>query len=114
MRLEATVPESRGEALVELAHQLGMTRSQIVDEALALFLKAVVEVRRGRRVVTIEPSGSTPACEISTPTLTMLEWAGQRQTIEVSAKAMARVGELVETPPAPTPGLKRALARRLA
>lgn len=114
MRVEATVPESRGEALVELAHQLGLTRSQIIDEALALFLKAVVEVRRGRRVVTIEATGSAPACEMSTPTLTMLEWAAQRETIEISPEAMAKVADLVESPPPPTPALKRVLSRRKA
>lgn len=114
MRVEATLPESRGEALVELAQQLGLTRSQIIDEALALFLKAVVEVRRGRRVVTIEPAGTTPACEMSTPTLTMLEWAGQRPTIDLSPEAMAKVADLVESPPPPTTALKRVLSRRKA
>jgi hypothetical protein len=114
MRVEATVPESRGQALVELAHQLGLTRSQIIDEALALFLKAVVEVRRGRRVVTIEPMSSTPACEMSTPTLTMLEWAAQRETIDLSPEAMTKVAQLVDSPPPPTPALTRVLARRRA
>ena len=114
MRVEATVPESRGEALVELAHQLGLTRSQIIDEALSLFFKAIVEVRRGRRVVTIEATGTAPACEMSTPTLTMLEWAGQRQSLDISPEAMEKVVELVESPPAPTAALKRALSRRRA
>jgi len=112
MRIEATVPESRGEALVELAQQLGLTRSQIIDEALALFLKAVVEVRRGRRVVTIESNGTTPACEMSTPTLTMLEWAGQRPVIDLSAGGLGKVAELVESPPPPTEALKRVRSRR--
>ena len=37
MRLEATVPDSRGSAVQELADQLGLSRSQIIDEALSLF-----------------------------------------------------------------------------
>jgi hypothetical protein len=114
MRVEATVPESRGEALVELAHQIGLTRSQVIDEAIALFLEAVVEVRRGRRIVTIEPSGTSPACEMSTPTLTILEWAAHRETINISAEALAEVAGLVESPPAATPALKRVLSRRRA
>jgi hypothetical protein len=43
MRLEATIPESRGTAVVKLAEELGLSRSQIVDEALSLFMKAVLE-----------------------------------------------------------------------
>ena len=114
MRVEATVPDARGEALVELAQQLGLTRSQVIDEALALFLKAVVEVRRGRRIVTIEHEGSAPACEISTPTLAMLEWQGQRPTVDVTPEALQKVVELVEMPPAPTPALRRAMSRHRA
>jgi len=55
MRLEATVPESRGSAVQELADELGLSRSQIIDEALSLFIKAVLEIRRGRRLVTLDP-----------------------------------------------------------
>ena len=47
MRLEATVPDIRGTALQELADELGMSRSQLTDEALALFLKAALENRPG-------------------------------------------------------------------
>ena len=54
MRLEATLPDSRGDALVKLADELGLSRSQVVDEAVALFLKAVLEIRRGRRLVTVD------------------------------------------------------------
>ena len=61
MRLEATVPDSRGTAIVELAEELGLSRSQLIDEALALFLKAVVEVRRGNRLVTMDPRSSQTA-----------------------------------------------------
>ena len=39
MRIEATVPNSRGIALQELAEQLGLSKSQVIDEALAQFLK---------------------------------------------------------------------------
>ena len=72
MRLEATVPDGRGEAAGKLADELGLSRSQLIDEALSLFLKAVVEVRRGRRLVTMDPSSSSPACELVTPTLSAM------------------------------------------
>jgi hypothetical protein len=73
MRLEATVPDHRGAAVLELAQELGLSRSQIIDEALALFMKAVTEVRRGRRLVTLDPRSSQPVCELATPTLSALE-----------------------------------------
>ena len=53
MRVEATLPDSRGLALGQLAEELGLSRSQIIDEALGLFLKAVMEVRHGHRLVTM-------------------------------------------------------------
>ena len=46
VRIEATVPDSRGTALAERASELGLTKSQIIDEALALFLK-VTKDRNG-------------------------------------------------------------------
>jgi len=74
MRLEATLPDSRGDALVKLADELGLTRSQVVDEAVGLFLKAVLEIRRGRRLVTVDAVTPGPLCEMATPTLATLEW----------------------------------------
>jgi hypothetical protein len=38
-----SLPDSRGNAVVRLADELGLSRSQIIDEALALFLKAALE-----------------------------------------------------------------------
>jgi hypothetical protein len=72
MRFEATIPDNRGNAAVQLADELGLSRSQLIDEALSLFLKAVVEVRRGRRLVTVDPAFHQPACEMATPTLAAL------------------------------------------
>jgi hypothetical protein len=47
MRLEATIPDSRGTAVQKLADELGLSCSQIIDEALSLIVKAMLEVRRG-------------------------------------------------------------------
>jgi hypothetical protein len=41
--MEATIPDARGATAVELADELGLSRSQLIDEALALFTKAVIE-----------------------------------------------------------------------
>lgn len=111
MRLEATVPDSRGSAVLELATELGLSRSQLIDEALALFLKAVLEVRRGRRLVTLDPNSSLPACEMATPTLSALEWALRPETLALPSEALAKMQELVAAPTPPSPRL-RAAARR--
>lgn len=112
MRLEATVPDTRGSAIVQLADELGLSRSQIVDEALTLFLKAVLEVRRGRRLVTLDPTSSQPACEIATPTLAALEWAQRPVKLELPAEALAKMKALAEAAPQPSPRLRAAAKRR--
>lgn len=112
MRLEATVPDNRGQAVLQLADELGLSRSQLIDEALALFLKAVVELRRGRRLVTLDPESSAPACELATPTLAALEWALTPQRVKLPAEALAKMQRLAESPPAPGPRLKAAARRR--
>jgi hypothetical protein len=111
MRLEATVPDNRGNAAVKLADELGLSRSQLIDEALSLFLKAVLEVRRGRRLVTLDPRSSLPACELATPTLSALEWALSPEKLELSAEALAKMHELAEAAPKPSPRLRVAAKR---
>jgi hypothetical protein len=100
MRLEATVPESRGSAVQELADELGLSRSQIIDEALSLFIKAVLEIRRGRRLVTLDPQNLQAVCELMTPTLTAIEWA------------LAKMQEMVDAPAEPKAELRAAVKRR--
>jgi hypothetical protein len=111
MRLEATVPDSRGAALVELSQELGLSRSQLVDEALALFLKVIMEVRRGRRLVTVDREGTEPRCELTTPTLSALEWAQKPAKLTLPAEAFAKIAELSADPPAPSHRLKTAAKR---
>ncbi len=111
MRLEATVPDSRGAAVVELAAELGLSRSQLVDEALALFLKAVLEIRRGRRLVTLDPQSEHPACELATPTLSALEWAAKPEKVSLPADALAKMQELIDSKPKPGARLKAAAKR---
>jgi hypothetical protein len=111
MRLEATVPDGRGAAALELADQLGLSRSQLIDEALALFLKAVIEVRRGRRLVTVVPDGVGPACELTTPTLSALEWAMQPERLSLSEKSIAQVQKLAASNARPGARLREAAKR---
>jgi len=111
MRLEATVPDTRGNAVVQLAEELGLSRSQLVDEALALFLKAVLEVRRGRRLVTIDPNTDQPACELATPTLSALEWAQRTERLELPTEALEKMRALNDAPPVPSQRLRAAAKR---
>ena len=111
MRLEATVPDSRGAAAVQLADELGLSRSQLIDEALALFMKAALEVRRGRRLVTLDREGTQPACELATPTLSALEWAMRPESIALPAAAVAKIQELVAAPAQPSARLRAAAKR---
>lgn len=111
MRLEATIPDSRGTAALELAAELGLSRSQLIDEALALFLKAVLEARRGRRLVTVDPGGEGPTCEMATPTLSALEWAQKPEKLQLPEQAMARVQALTEAPARPGARLRAAAKR---
>ncbi len=112
MRLEATIPESRASAVVKLAEELGLSRSQIVDEALSLFIKAILEVRRGRRLVTLDTRSSQPACEIATPTLSALEWALSFEKLDLSPAALAKLTQLAEAAPRPGPRLRGAAKRQ--
>lgn len=112
MRLEATVPDSRGSALQELADQLGLSRSQIIDEALSLFLKAVGEIRRGRRLVTQDPRDQQAVCELMTPTLAALEWALSSGKLELPDAALAKMREMVDAPAEPSARLRAAAKRR--
>lgn len=112
MRLEATVPDSHGNAVLELAEELGLSRSDIINEALALFLKAVLEVRNGRRLVTLDPGSTSPSCELATPTLTALEWALRPERLELPDAALLKMKSLAESPPKPGARL-RAAAKRL-
>jgi len=111
MRIEATIPDNRGNTLVQLAKELGISKSQVIDEALGVFAKMVMEARRGRRVVTIAPGSDTPACELSTPSLTALEWTRHVERITVTSEEYDRMVALIENPPPPSELLRKDMAR---
>jgi hypothetical protein len=111
MRFEATIPDSRGAAVLQLAEELGLSRSQLIDEALALFLKAVLEVRKGRRLVTMSTTNAGPACEVSSPTLAALEWASRTEKLDLSADAVTKMQQLMVHPAEPGTRLRAAAKR---
>ena len=112
MRLEATIPDPQGEAADKAADELGLTRSQLVQEAVALYLKAVMEIRRGHRLAVIDRASHAPLVELTSPALTQLEWLATGGTIDLSPAAAERLAALSRKPAAPTPALKKAVRRR--
>lgn len=113
MRFEATLPDPRGKVLVELAEELHISRSQLMDEALSIFIKAVMEVRKGKRLMAVDPDDLKTSCELSSPTLAHVEWASQMQPLELSRGEMETLAEVLSKPAAePNESLKRALKSR--
>jgi hypothetical protein len=112
MRLEATVPDSRAQAVDRLADELGLSKSQLVDEAIAMFIQAVSAVRGGRRLVAVSPDAKTGLdCLITTPTLSALEWTSRSEPLQISAEALERVRALIAEPPAPGARARAAASR---
>ena len=111
MRLEATVPESRGRAVDQLATELGLSRSQLIDEALAIYLQAVSAVRNGHRLIAVDPEAKGLDVILVTPTLAALEWASRPEPLNVSPEALQKVRALLAEPPAPSPALSAAAGR---
>lgn len=110
-RIEATIPEPRLEQVKHLEKELGLTKSQIVEEAIGLFFKAVLEVKRGLRVGFVAEEEKLVR-EFTSPALSQVEWATHRETVRLSNRGFDRMQELVSKPRAPTPALKAAIARR--
>lgn len=110
MRVEATIPTIRGQQLDDAARELGMSRSDLIGEALAVFLTSLPECRRGLRLALVDASRDKIVREIVTPGLSQVEWHSHRERItlpdgKVLAKALAADGE-------PTPALRKLMARR--
>ena len=81
-------------------------------EAPALFLKAFMEAKRGRRVAIIEPETRQTVTEMVSPSLSQVEWAAYREKVALSEKDMKKVGNLVAHPREPTEALRRVLAKK--
>ena len=111
MRIEATLPDSRRAELQALEAELHLSKSQVIDEALSIFVKAVLEAKRGNRLGIFEAGSRRALCELASPSLSHLEWASQPRRMKISRTALARMKELSAQPPAPPASLKRAMAR---
>jgi hypothetical protein len=108
-RLEATISEPRLEQVRWLEKQLGLSKSQIVDEALSLLTKLVMEAQQGRRPCFIDHQDRLR--EFTSPILSQLEWETHRERIELPEGDFDRVQQVLDNPPEPTPAL-RSLSKR--
>ena len=114
MRVEATISDPSGDQLSLLAKELGVSKSQIVEEALALFVKAMMEARKGRRLAIVEAKDQRTVCEIASPSLTQVEWTAHRESIVLNASEFNRIAGMISNPPKPNERLKAALKGKKA
>ena len=98
-------PPSQHQAVQQIAAELGMSRSELVSEAIGLFVKVILEAKRGHRLVTLDPLSQRPAVEITTPTLAALEWALHQQQVQLPPDALETIEGMLDTPAAPTAAL---------
>lgn len=110
MRVEATVSDVRGKQLADVAQELGISKSQLVDEAVTLYLVALTEARQGRRVAVVEPSTQKTIKELLTPSLSQLDWAAQREQVVLSKDEFDQVVQLIEQPRAKPAALKELMS----
>lgn len=64
--------------------------------------------KRVSTLVTEDPSGVQPRCELTTPTLTTLEWALSSEKLELSETALRKMPEMIDAPAAPGARLREA------
>jgi len=110
MRFEATLSDVRGKVLIAMAEDLGMSRSQLLDEALALWLEVIEGRRRGARVVVVDPTGDQPDRELVTPSMAHLDWWRHRTDRAWTPEQLRRMAEVLERPGEPAEALRRLMA----
>ena len=64
MRVDATIPDTDGKQLVKLSKELGLSRSELVSEAVSYFIRLSMEVRAGRLLLLHDPQGGSPPREL--------------------------------------------------
>jgi hypothetical protein len=106
MRIEATLPDTRAAVVADLTHILGLNRSQLVDEALMFFARAVQEALAGRKVVACDATSNELRVDLSSPSMTTIAWRAQNWGHQpLTAAEQVAIAELVEQPPKEVPAL---------
>ncbi|NVJ28259.1 hypothetical protein HUW62_44335 [Myxococcus sp. AM011] len=112
-RLQASLPSFSMKELTRLSKELGVDKSTVVQEALSLFSKAALEARQGCRLAFLPRTPQGTVREFSTPLLTHMEQAAQKDPVEIVLPDadFDRVVTRLTKPAKPTAAL-RALARK--
>lgn len=106
LRLEAQIADPLGVQQVErLRAILGAGNADLLRDALALLDWSVSQVREGRQIASVSPTGVVR--EFSMPTL---ERARARDRILLDAEGYARVTALLDDTPPPTEALRQLVA----
>lgn len=106
MRIEATLPDGRGQQLDAAARELGLSRSELISEAVSILLTALHECRRGFRLALVNAAERKVVRELVTPALAQVEWQAHR------GKVTLPNGAKLAADPEPTPALRKLTARR--
>ena len=64
MRVDATIPDTDGKQLVKVSKELGLSRSELVSEAVSFFIRLSLEVKAGRLLLLHDPQGASPPREL--------------------------------------------------
>jgi hypothetical protein len=109
MRIETTLPEPRAQQLAEMADELQMSKSAVIEEALALLFTSLAEARRGRRMAIIDAETQRVISQFSSPALSQMEWTASRERLTLGAREFSMAAEAVANPPRPTAALRKAV-----
>jgi hypothetical protein len=112
MRVEATLPDARGQQLDDVAEELGLTRSQLIDEAVSVFLASLLEARRGLRLAFVDTAAQRIVREIITPSLAQLDWTAHREQLTLSENEARALAKALDDDSEAPPGLRKLLRRR--
>lgn len=112
-RLQATLPMPYETQLQQLRDELQLDTSDLIEEALGFFAKAVLEARRGLRVAFVDDQQRVLR-EYSSPSLTRLEWnAREGSRVVLPDRDFDRLVEDLDKPAKASEALQ-ALAKRKA
>lgn len=105
-RLQVSLPAPFETQLRELSDALQVSPSDVIQEALSLFTKAVLEGRRGLHIGFVDDRRQVLS-EFSSPSLTRLEWDAQDEgRIVLPDSDFDRVAEELEKPAKILPRLR--------
>jgi hypothetical protein len=111
-RLDTTVSDQQNEAVTQMAEEFGLSKSEVLSEAVSVLMQVVVEAKRGRRLMMVDEFRQQPPVMITTRVLTSVDWMRQTQRVEVSSEALEAVQGIIDSPSEPTAALREAIALR--